>query len=214
MSAISQFYSKLRAVLGASYGMIILFMFLPFMVVSCGSGDSRTVLAEQTGTDFLMFNLPEGQATEKAQEEKTGIYVMGGLTWALLLTAVAGLVLVVRNAEMKKTGFVVGLVGSILALVYVILLMVADAKMKEDVALINIEVGSGLSIIFVLYVATTVFAKLQKKPQAYVPPNDIPLDGQNDAHADAHNDTHTDEMGRQPDDSDAAADDHPDAPTQ
>ena len=195
MNAISQFYSKLRAILGVSYGMIVLFMFLPFMVISCGEGSNYTVLAEQNGTDFLMFELPEGRASEKAQEEKIGIYGMGGMTWTLLLCALVGLGLVIKNAEMKKTGFVLGLIGSIFAFLFMIWLVAADSKMKEDAPMINIEIGSGLTLIFLLYLATGIFAKLQKKPKPFVPKDDIPLDGYDETSTDISSDVNAEDPG-------------------
>ncbi len=185
MSSIRDFYHRLRPVLGASYGLIILFMFLPFMVVSCGSGDSRRVLAEQSGTEFLAFQLPDAGDGGQVNRNKQGIYVMGGVTWMILLTAVIGLVFVVRNGNLKRTGMIIGIVGTLMALIFMGILKAGDAKMKEDMAAasefggsiaINIEIGSGLLMIFLLYLASGVFAILQKKSENLSPDERMRLD--------------------------------------
>ena len=185
MSTIRDFYHRLRPILGASYGLIILFMFLPFMVVSCGSGDSRTVLAEQSGTEFLAFQLPDAGDGAQVDRNKEGIYIMGGVTWLILLSAVAGLVFVVKNGNLKRVGFIIGIIGSLAALIFMGIIFVGDAKMKEDMAAasefggalsINVEVGSGLMMILLLYLATGVFAMLQKKPTPISPDDRMRLD--------------------------------------
>ncbi|MFW5659130.1 MAG: hypothetical protein ACOCZ8_04045 [Bacteroidota bacterium] len=185
MSTIRDFHHRLRPILGASYGLIILFLFLPFMVVSCGSGDSRRVLAEQSGTEFLAFQLPDTGDGQQVDRNKQGIYVMGGITWLILLTAVVGLVYVVRNGNLKRTGIIAGAVGTLMALIFMGILKAGDAKLKEDMAAasefggaipIHVEIGSGLLMILFLYLATAVFSAVQKKPEHLPPDERLRLD--------------------------------------
>ncbi len=162
---------RMREALGISYVLILLFMIMPFFVVSCGEGSTKRVLAKQSGYEVMFFQ--SGNNGQSSQGTPFSFYLLVIGAWALFAGAGYGLFRAVKNTLDPKLGFKIGVGGVAVSLFAIVLIMIIDGQVGSDMEgasmgmmgggmSLNVEVGIGLVLMFLTYAVSAAIAKYAK----------------------------------------------------